>query len=622
MSNQNKLTLRQKNFNTRVQALMSQLPAGSTLHNQLNNHKEIFTDSTDYLLNPEHRLAFIGNIGTGKTTAICHLLGLLDDGEPILSTGSGRTTLCEVELRQGDQLQIEVVPHSEAEVTSYLNDFALYLMAGSGSEATNNDNSEGFKLSAEVDRALRNMLGLRVRRFKNEQGKRERNDTAKDFAREFNNVSALTNALAERMNLPSRIQTKFEPSHDATQNQWLHETFKSINNGTTKSAGLAKRIIISIPAPLFKQNMDFSIVVVDTKGVDETVNRQDLDSCLTDRRTVSVLCSKLPDAPDKTMSAMLRNAKQAGLSQRISKETALLVLDRKGEAASITDIDGPVGDKTEGREIRQDQMEVDFNQSLHLNDLDILFLDAQVDDTEKLSRKLIEKIQSLRTSHFDRLSEIEIAVDEIATDLQSKATAEAQKQVRNTLKPWLEKALSRSPELKEYFLPLVHAIRDKGTYAASVRASVNRCGEWHNLDFYQNLALGARQQVVSQIGGSYNELLTLLDNMLEQDELKPAHSLIKQIRRTTEKRLEGLYEQVLTKGRAVYESSLKGDHALWQQLYNEWGQGSGYKGRIADGSQQWFHSKHYPRFERQVSKKAVNAWQHYIAEFQNMLGND
>lgn len=622
MNNQTVLTDRQQSFNSKIKHLMDQVPDGSTLHSQLNNHKEIFSDSTNYLLNPEHRLAFIGNIGTGKTTAICHLLGLLDDGEPILSTGSGRTTLCEVELRHGEKLQINVIPHSEAEVSSYLNDFALYLMTDNDSQAANNDSSEGFKLSAEIDRALRNMLSLRIHRFKNEQGKRERNDSAKDFAREFSDTTALCDALIERIDLPSRVQTLFEPNHDIPQNQWLHETFKSINNGIAENAGLAKRIVISIPDPLFKQNMDFSLAVVDTKGVDETVNRQDLDRCLTDRRTISVLCSKLPDAPDKTMSALLRSAKQAGLSHRISHETVLLVLDRKGEAAAITDVDGPVGDKIEGREVRQDQMEADFNQSLHLNDLDIQFLDVQADDTEKLSTTLIEKIQNLRAAHYDRLTEIETAVKEIAIDIQSKATAEAQKQVRNTLKPWLEKALSRSPELKEYFLPLVHAIRDKGTYAASVRASVNRNGEWHNLDFYQNLASGAREQVVSQIGQIYSELLTLLNNMLEQAELKPAHSLIKQIKHTSEKRLGDLYEQVFAKGRSVYEDSLKKDRTLWHQLYAEWGQGSGYKDRIADGSQNWFHSKHYPKFERQVSGKAIDAWQRYITEFQSMLGND
>ena len=322
------------------------------------------------------------------------------------------------------------------------------------------------------------------------------------------------------------------------------------------------------------------------------------------------------------MSTLLRSAKQAGLGQRIIPETVLLVLDRKGEAADITDIDGPVGDKTEGREIRQEQMEADFSQSIYLNDLEIQFLDAQADDKTILSDRFIQKVQDLRMTHSNRLTDIEKAVDDIAANLQSKATEEAQKQVRNTLKPWLEKALNRSPELKEYFLPLVHAIRDKGTYAASIRASVNRSGEWHNLDYYQILASGAREQVVGQIGQLNDELLTLLGNMLEQAELKPAHSLIKQIKHTTEKRLDILYEQVFTKGRSIYESSLKGDRVLWQQLYGEWGQGSGYKGRIADNTQEWFHSEHYPTFERQVSEKAAEAWQRYIEEFQSILGRE
>ena len=60
-----------------------------------------------------HRLVIIGQVGVGKTTAICHLVGLTADREKrktsktgpdkmvqvtedLMATGSGFTTLCEV----------------------------------------------------------------------------------------------------------------------------------------------------------------------------------------------------------------------------------------------------------------------------------------------------------------------------------------------------------------------------------------------------------------------------------------------------------------------------------------------------------------------------------------------
>ena len=87
-------------------------------------------------------------------------------------------------------------------------------------------------------------------------------------------------------------------------------------------------------------DIDFSLSVADTKGVDQTVKRQDLDDCLTDDRTVSVICCRFNDAPDKTMSELLKVAKTAGLTERIATETVLLVLDRNDEAKEVIDIDG------------------------------------------------------------------------------------------------------------------------------------------------------------------------------------------------------------------------------------------------------------------------------------------
>ncbi|HBD4968271.1 TPA: hypothetical protein KKK70_004568, partial [Escherichia coli] len=133
----NDLKDRQKALHNSIESLMTKLPEESATRKQLANHRELFDDAVSYLSNSDQRLAFIGNIGTGKTTAICHLLGLLDGEEPILSTGSGRTTLCEVEIASSSQLEIEVTPHSEAEVKSYLTDFAQYLL----SDITESDNS-------------------------------------------------------------------------------------------------------------------------------------------------------------------------------------------------------------------------------------------------------------------------------------------------------------------------------------------------------------------------------------------------------------------------------------------------------------------------------------------------
>lgn len=609
---------RQIEFEKTVDELTTNLPEESTTRGQLLNYIELFQDSSSYLIDKKHRLAFIGNIGAGKTTAICHLLNLLDGKNPILSTGSGRTTLCEVEILKGVELKVEVTPYSESELLSYLQDFSLYLLE-LDSTKQEAKNSEAFKLSAEIERALRNMLDLKITRSKNEEGKRISHDAAKKFAAKYKNHQSLTDALSDRIDFPSRKKTIFLNENKIPQNEWLNDTFKTINNATHPQVGLAKRIDIAVPQPLFK-NIDFSLSVSDTKGVDQTVNRQDLDVCFTDNRTISIICCRFNDAPDKTMSDLLKNAKDAGLAQRIVDETVLLILDRDSEAEDVIDIDEAVGEKDEGREIRTEQVINDLRHSFQLDSLDIQFMDAKNDDVSLLQKLLPNKISVLRDMHSNRLTEIENAVSGIKAELYSQSAQKAKKQVKSTLEPWLEKAQSSSPALKEYFLPLIRDIANKGTYASSVRASVNRKGEWHNLDYYQSLATGARLQVVEQVDTIKNELITLINNMLSQNELQPAYALLKQLKHTTEKRLGVMYQQVFAKGRAVYEAELNNDSQLWDMLAKEWGQGPGYKGRVGGSSQQWFLDKNYQIFETEVAKHAVAQWQRYVDEVQLLIG--
>lgn len=614
----NDLKDRQKALHEAIENLMTKLPEESATRKQLANHRELFDDAVYYLLNSDQRLAFIGNIGTGKTTAICHLLGLLDGEEPILSTGSGRTTLCEVEISTGAQLGIEVTPHTEAEVKSYLTDFAQYLHI---SDTAESDNSESFKLSAEVERALRNMLDLRISRTKNPEGKRITTDNAKNFSENYQSVESLMEGLLERIDFPTRHQTRFTNDDGIDQNEWLHTTFKAINSCTHPSVGLSKHIRILVPVRLFN-TINYSLSVIDTKGVDQTVNRADLDSYLTDNRTVSVLCCRFNEAPDKTMAGLLKLAKDAGLSQRVAKETVLLILDRDSEAEKVIDIDEPVGEKTEGREIRAEQVVNDLKHTLQLDNLDVRFFDVKSDDPKQLSKLLVEKVSVLRGQYSQDILDIEKAISDIESELVSQSAKAAKSQVKNTLEPWIKKAQGCSPSLKEYFLPLINDIKNKGTYAASVRASVNRRGEWHNLDYYQLLATGAREQVVDQIGTLKDEFIVLIDNMLSQNDLQPAYALLKQLKQTTEKRLGDIYQKAFAKGRAVYEEKLSSDNQLWNGLFQEWGMGPGYKDRVSVNSETWFHTRKYPEFESSVTRQVVEEWQRYVSEVRDMLGSE
>ena len=87
------------------------------------------------LLRREHKVAFIGSIGIGKSTAICRATGMEVAGQqgrpvPVLETGGGGVTLCEVHLSVGPGYGVIVEPRSSEEIRADVADFADQLTRG------------------------------------------------------------------------------------------------------------------------------------------------------------------------------------------------------------------------------------------------------------------------------------------------------------------------------------------------------------------------------------------------------------------------------------------------------------------------------------------------------------
>jgi DNA polymerase III delta prime subunit len=112
------------------------------------------------LENETYKLVFIGQKGIGKTTAILELFGLNKkingkNGE-LLTTASGGTTTCEVELLKSEKMitYLKIEPVSVQLLNQYIDDF--YAMHD---DAENS--GENAYLPTEIARSIRNMVGLK-----------------------------------------------------------------------------------------------------------------------------------------------------------------------------------------------------------------------------------------------------------------------------------------------------------------------------------------------------------------------------------------------------------------------------------------------------------------------------
>jgi hypothetical protein len=119
----------------------------------------------------KYMLVFIGTIGEGKTTAICHLFNLVGEFsvsktiagkaktikeiQELLATGSGRVTICEVLIQASDQTYMEVEPYSPQEMENMILDFCDSL-----SDPANVQGEQKGMLSKEIETAHTTSQGV------------------------------------------------------------------------------------------------------------------------------------------------------------------------------------------------------------------------------------------------------------------------------------------------------------------------------------------------------------------------------------------------------------------------------------------------------------------------------
>ena len=183
---------------TRISDLRRELGLGNNgadpFHVRLRLAEEEIKRSAALVRNLEHTIAFVGDIGVGKTTALCALLGLRVSRTPggrvieVLEVGTGRTTVCEVQLVQGPAYGLIVECLTDEEVEREVFEFSDFLKrATENVEHEDRDDGEVsgeptfFGTTREISRCIRNMSRTTTPRAGAAEG-RERVDPAMELA--------------------------------------------------------------------------------------------------------------------------------------------------------------------------------------------------------------------------------------------------------------------------------------------------------------------------------------------------------------------------------------------------------------------------------------------------------
>ena len=286
---------------------------------------------------PQYRTRHCIRWGNRNRQVHCHMSlsglkvqnGTVHGKPDVLEVGAGRTTVCEVQLVQGPEYGLLVEPLSDQELRQEVSEFAHHLKDHSIAAQEDDLGSATSSTPEEIQRAIRNMSGL-VRPSRRERRTTGNTvDPARKLADESADSDALTLEILTRMNLSRRTKRElWYPSATSGDDPlvWLKENFALLNNGRHAEFSIPKRIEVMIPRPILGEQ-SLSLRLVDTKGIDDTVERADIERLLREPNTIAVMCSKFESTPSPSVHPLLKRARAVGLTG-IPDKMAVLGLPR------------------------------------------------------------------------------------------------------------------------------------------------------------------------------------------------------------------------------------------------------------------------------------------------------
>lgn len=405
---QEEITSLQKSLKQEI----SKISAGSEIniikHICINNLKaklEKLEEIENILNINKYRIVFIGTIGQGKTTAICHLFNLISnfnvsktnnkktinviETRELLSTGAGRTTICEVIIKAAKKTYIEIEPYTVDEMENLIFEFCDLI----GKE--NNPNLESKPIiSQEIERAIRNIVNLkRVNEsvVDGDSTKVTRVDRAKELF-DQSGEDVLKKTALNNANLESRTTTKIEFDNQLKEQEWIKNTFAAINSVQLKEFAIPRKINLYVSDNvLSSSNLSQFDSIVDTKGLDENPIRKDLQKYIESQDTICLFATPFTAAPEANISKLI-GYHLSSKSKDFNHRFVTLVLPHKNEPEKTNGCDG---DWDLGVQIKKEEIQATFkNSNLDFFSENILFYDALKyyrDDIVKLNEIYTEE---------------------------------------------------------------------------------------------------------------------------------------------------------------------------------------------------------------------------------------
>jgi hypothetical protein len=556
----------------------------------------------------QYKLVFIGQVGAGKTTAICHLFNLIGEFDAmdknrkvkkfqeLLATGSGYTTICEVIIRPAATTSIRVEPYSETELKDLINIFAEFIVSKQNAQSMSAPKAENI-ISPELDRALRNMLNLK---------KKDKIDEADEFAKNFQNLDSLKTALFKKADFENRTDTEIECQTE-DELKWLKKTFEEINVAKHAGFSIPKKIFLYASNAILNHTYfsHFS-EIIDTKGLDVNKFRKDIDLYIKQDDTICLFTTKFPNAPDPNILEQMQRH-LAFKSKNFEERFITFVMPRNLEPENTLSSDGTkIDDRDQGIQIRRDTIQDTFTQQkLTFFPENILFYDAlrfyyngrlnqnegySLDDVEADRQLVVDAVNAVIQK---RIQNTTYEIEQIQNDFKvvkagSKRVSVEHEKLLTQLKAEI-RGFSRLNFVNsaEFIDKFVEHYRNH-YHHRSKHAIHKRFGifEEKEYDIFYDACEIAIDLVRHNTQKYKDDIMMLIQKLAEQLQDSDLESFIKELL----KKVEGFFDTFLsTIGQEIKENMLNDKCAprnhsnpFWLELINRHGKGDGYTDDICN----------------------------------------
>jgi hypothetical protein len=558
-----------------------------------------------------YNLIFIGQVGAGKTTAICHLFDLVREIEDtrlrglkqvkiqkvkeLLSTGSGKTTICEVVIRPSERTWIEIAPYESAELQQAIEEFGLWIWQKTHTVVI----KERVEIPPdELLRAIRNIVEL-----PEVLSNGKMRDLALEFAESFSldRYADFKQKLIDRGQLDRRVETEIFPTAvDRDEKLWLSQIFQALNVAKLANFSIPKRIYLNIS----KQILDFSNYprfgnIIDTRGLDlATRDRRDLAHYI--RETDDSICiftEKFSSAPANVIQIIGKYLTQT--AKDLNTKFTLLVMPRKGEPEQVLGSDGQaVDDFEQGIALRKANIDNVFtNENINFSGNNILFYDAlqcylgdgSLDLNYERSDINIEReriFAEITRIIIDREQQLTSELELLAAQFHQIASGDNLSQIEDAIVIDAAKKIGSFSDVElssdRFSIDYVDMLPD---HHCILRATNNRYGKYElrGIDIYFNGRYLAENLVRESTKIAKTQIFKIISDVeAEISEGSTLHPIAQRLRSQIDANYEAIsidlsieIETILT-DRILAPQDYE-DCTFWQNVIDRWGQGSGYK---------------------------------------------